>query len=86
MAAAARFNCTRFSRWINAPQGRVFRLAAATALIGIGLWELPSPWGVAALVWAALPLSAGLLDWCWISAALRGPLTGRAIRDFQATN
>jgi len=36
--------------------------------------------GIAALAWGVLPLSAGALDICYVSAALGGPLRGKQIR------
>jgi hypothetical protein len=79
-ATSDRFNHSRFGRFINSPEGRVFRLVAGTGFLVAGLLELPSLLGIGLLVWSALPLSAGALDICWISAALGGPLTGRRIR------
>lgn len=85
MTTADRFNASGFGRWINATAGRVFRLAAGATFITVGLLALPSPWGIASLAWGVVPFSAGVFDICYISAMLRGPLTGRAIREFQAT-
>jgi hypothetical protein len=80
MGTAARFNGSAFGRWINSRAGRLFRLAAGAgfALAGIAMWGTPA--GVAALAWSVLPLSAGALDVCWISAALGGPWRGAACR------
>ncbi|HET7821180.1 MAG TPA: hypothetical protein VFL10_06605 [Ornithinibacter sp.] len=81
---AARFNTTGFSRWVNGPNGRVFRLLAGASFLLVALTFRGHWWGVAAGVWSFFPLSAGLFDLCWISAALGGPLSGRAIRAGQA--
>lgn len=80
MLAAKRFNKTGFSRFLNSRAGRVFRLLAGASFLGVGLAMLPSVTAMILIGWSALPLSAGLLDVCWISAALGGPLTGRSIR------
>jgi hypothetical protein len=77
---AARFNATGFSRWINGPSGRAFRLLAGAAFLVLALSFRGHWWGIAAGVWSFFPLSAGLFDICWISAALGGPLSGRTIR------
>ena len=77
---AQRFNRTGFSRFINGARGRVFRLVAGLAFLTFGLVELPSVGGIASLVWSVLPLTAGALDVCWISAVLGGPLRGSQIR------
>jgi hypothetical protein len=84
MSRAERFNATSFSRWINGPSGRAFRLAAGVAWLVYALVARDHWWGVAAGVWAVFPLSAGLFDICWISAALAGPLQGKTIRAAQA--
>ncbi len=77
---ADRFNATAFARWINGSRGRVFRLVAGTAWLTFGLLFIDHWWGVAAAVWSFFPLTAGIFDVCWVSAALGGPLTGKAIR------
>lgn len=80
MTRAARFNATAFSRWVNGPQGRAFRLVAGVAWLAFGLLNRDQWWGMAAATWGLLPLTAGLFDICWISAVLGGPLQGRSIR------
>jgi hypothetical protein len=40
---------------------------------------------VVSLLWSALPLSAGALDLCYISAALGGPISGAKIRALKGT-
>ena len=84
MPGAAQFNATGFSRWINGSSGRAFRLLAGTAFLVLALTFRGHWWGIAAGVWSFFPLSAGLFDICWISAALGGPLSGRRIRAGQA--
>ena len=80
MSLAQRFNATGFSRWVNGPSGRAFRLLAGAAWLAFGLVFLGQWWGIAAMAWSVLPLSAGIFDVCWISAALGGPLRGKSIR------
>jgi hypothetical protein len=80
MNLATRYNTSTFGRWINSGQGRLFRVIAGTGFLAIGLMNWGTPLGIAAVLWSALPLSAGGLDLCWISAALGGPLRGRACR------
>ncbi len=58
-----------FLRFMASPQGRVFRIAAGTALIGVGLLRKHKNWGLAAL--GTLPLAMGATDSC-----LLGPLNG----------
>ena len=84
MSRADRFNATAFSRWVNGPGGRAFRLAAGVAWLTFAVTFRGQWWGDAAGAWSVLPLTAGLFDVCWISAALGGPLQGRTIRAGQA--
>lgn len=79
-SAALRFNGSAFGRFINSGPGRAFRLVAGTGFLVAGVVALPSVLGVALVAWSTLPLTAGVFDLCWISAALRGPLTGSRIR------
>ena len=74
------FNRSSFSRFINSSAGRAFRLAAGTAFLVVGFVYRHEPLGVAAMIWSIFPLSAGIFDICWISAALGGPLSGSKIR------
>ncbi len=76
----AAFNRSGFSRFINSPAGRVFRLVAGTGFLVVGFVYRSHPLGVVSMVWSVLPLSAGAFDVCWISAALGGPLSGAKIR------
>lgn len=74
------FNCSPFGRWVNSPAGRVFRVAAGLAFLSAGIVWWPHPLAIASLLWAPFPLSAGLLDICWVSFALGGPLRGDRVR------
>jgi hypothetical protein len=84
MSRAEGFNATGFSRWVNGPSGRLFRLVAGSAWLTFGLVFRDHWWGVAAMAWSFFPLSAGIFDLCWISAALGGPLRSRTIREEQS--
>lgn len=75
-----RFNHSGFSRFINSLSGRAFRIAAGLGFLGVGYVFRAHPFGVVSMVWSILPLSAGGLDVCYISAALGGPLSGARIR------
>ena len=83
MSYADAFNRTGFSRWLNRPAGRLFRVTAGVAFLAAGAALGRQPLGVAAIAWGILPLTAGAFDVCYISAALRGPLRGRVIRSRQ---
>lgn len=75
-----RFNHSGFSRFINSPSGRVFRIAAGLGFLGAGYVFRAHLLGVVSMVWSLFPLSAGGFDLCYISAALGGPLSGARIR------
>lgn len=81
--ASDAFNGSGFSRFINSGAGRVFRVVAGLGFLAIGARLHDRALGVAALAWSVLPLSAGGLDLCYISAALGGPLSGAKIREAQ---
>ncbi|MHA7862478.1 hypothetical protein ACX1DX_14070 [Tessaracoccus sp. Y36] len=79
-AMAESFNRSRFGRWVNSPSGRAFRVVAGAAFLAAGLAGRGSALGLASIAWSALPLTAGLLDICYISAAVGGPLRGSQCR------
>jgi len=76
----AAFNRSGFSRWINSPIGRTFRIGAGAGFLIVGLVARDHLLGDLALVWSIFPLSAGAFDVCYISALLGGPLSGKTIR------
>lgn len=86
MAAHDSFNRSAFSQFINSSAGRVFRVAAGTAFLGVGVAYRGTTPGIVSLLWSALPLSAGALDLCYISAALGGPISGAKIRALKGTS
>ena len=83
---AAAFNQSGFSRFLNSPAGRIFRLVAGMGFLILGLILRDHLLGVLSLVWSVLPLSAGAFDICYISAALGGPLAGKKIRGTYQAN
>jgi hypothetical protein len=74
------FNRSDLSRFINSPAGRIFRLVAGAGFLVVGYVYRDHPLGVLSMVWSVLPLSAGALDLCYVSALLGGPLSGAKIR------
>lgn len=81
--ASDAFNQSGFSRFLNSVAGRMFRVVAGVGFLALGARFHKRALGVAALAWSVLPLSAGGLDLCYISAALGGPLSGAKIRQAQ---
>jgi hypothetical protein len=74
------FNRSGFSRFLNSPAGRIVRLVAGTGFLVVGYVYRGHVLGVLSMAWSVLPLSAGALDICYISALLGGPLSGAKIR------
>ncbi|MGB7212360.1 MAG: YgaP-like transmembrane domain [Gemmatimonadales bacterium] len=83
MSVSNAFNRTGFSRFINGRTGRSFRLVAGTGFLVVGYIYRSHPLGIASMVWSFFPLSSSVMDWCWISAALGGPLKGCDVRALQ---
>jgi hypothetical protein len=81
MALHEDFNRSAFSHFLNSSAGRVFRVAAGCAFLIVGYFLRAHPLGVLSMFWSILPLTAGGLDVCYISAVLGGPLSGRTIRE-----
>ena len=77
---AESFNQSSFSHFINGPSGRVFRIVAGLVFLVLGLVFRDHLLGIVSLVWGIFPLSAGVFDICFISAALGGPISGKQIR------
>lgn len=80
MRAHEAFNRSAFSQLVNSAGGRGFRIAAGLTFLAVGLTHRRRRAGIAAIAWSFFPLSAGLLDLCWISLALGGPASGATIR------
>ncbi len=74
------FNHSGFSRFLNSPAGRIFRLVAGAGFLVVGWLYRDHLPGVLSMVWSVFPLSAGAFDICYISAVLGGPLSGAKIR------
>lgn len=78
------FNQSDFSKFLNSPAGRTLRLVAGIGFLVVGYIYREHTPGVVSMVWGVLPLSAGALDICYVSAALGGPLSGEKIRSSQS--
>ena len=74
------FNNSGFSKFLNSPAGRILRLVLGILFLVVGYLYRDHALGVISMVWGILPLSAGALDICYVSAALGGPLSGKKIR------
>ncbi len=74
------FNQSGFSKFMNSPAGRIFRVVAGVGFLVVGYVYRAHALGVLSMAWGVFPLSAGAFDICYISAALGGPLSGVMIR------
>jgi hypothetical protein len=74
------FNRSGFSRFINSPAGRIFRVFVGIGFIVVGFFYRAHTLGVISMIWGVVPLSAGIFDMCFFSALLGGPLSGAKIR------
>jgi hypothetical protein len=81
MSAAQSFAHTGFARFINTAAGRIIRLIVGAALIVWGYSLLDETLGIVLIIVGLIPLVAGALDLCLISALLGGPLAGKKVRD-----
>lgn len=80
MNLAQTFGRSGFARFINSPAGRVTRIVAGLALLVWGYTLRAEVAGKVLVVVGLIPLVAGSLDWCLISALLGGPIRGAVLR------
>jgi hypothetical protein len=69
-----------FAQFMASPAGRMFRVVVGLMLIGWGYAIRQQTTGTVLMVVGLLPLLAGALDVCVLSALLGGPLKGAEIR------
>ena len=80
MSLADSFAHTGFARFINSPAGRITRIVSGLGLIAWGYAQRAGTGGIVLIVVGLIPLAAGVLDWCLISALLGGPIRGSRLR------
>jgi hypothetical protein len=78
------FNKSDFSKFINSPKGRFLRLSNGLGFLAIGCAKRHTKAGRLSMLWGLIPLSAAILDVCYVSGLLSGPLSGKKIRSLQA--
>jgi hypothetical protein len=69
-----------FVKFMASTTGRIVRIVAGLALIAWGLLELAGVSGVIVAVVGAVPLLAGVLDFCIFAPLFGNPLSGPNIR------
>ena len=66
--------------FLASPTGRIVRVVAGIALIAWGLWGLGGTAGIIIALVGAVPLLAGLFDFCVFAPLFGNPLSGKKIR------
>ncbi len=74
------FATTPPAQFLAGSGGRVLRIVAGAAIIGIGLLAVGGTAGVLVAAVGLIPIAAGVLDYCLLSRLLGGPLGGADIR------
>ena len=69
-----------FIAFMASPAGRIIRVLAGAALIAWGLLGLGGTWGIVVAIVGAVPLLAGLFDFCVFAPLFGNPFSGPAIR------
>ena len=69
-----------FVKFMASPAGRIVRAVAGLALILWGILGLGGTTGIIVAVVGALPLLAGLFDFCIFAPLFGAPLSGPKIR------
>lgn len=69
-----------FVSFMASTTGRIVRIVAGIALIAWGVLGLGGVTGIIVAVLGALPLLAGLLDFCVFAPLFGNPLSGAKIR------
>ncbi len=80
MSIAESFGRTGFARFINSPPGRLARLVVGLGLIVWGFVAPGSGTGYILIAIGLVPLLAGAMDLCLISALLGGSIKGEQVR------
>jgi hypothetical protein len=69
-----------FVKFMASTTGRIVRIVAGIALIALGLLALGGTAGIIVAVIGAVPLLAGLFDFCVFAPLFGAPLSGPKIR------
>ncbi len=69
-----------FIKFMAAPAGRITRIAAGLALIAWGILGIGGTGGAIVTAVGAVPLAAGLFDFCVFAPLFGAPLSGQKIR------
>ncbi len=72
-----------FVSFMASTAGRILRIVAGLVLIAWGIMGLGGAVGILIAVVGAIPLLAGLFDFCIFAPLFGNPLSGKAIRGEQ---
>jgi Inner membrane protein YgaP-like, transmembrane domain len=79
VGTAESFTQSGFAQFISSQAGRYLRIVVGIAIIAWGYSERTQTMGVVLIVVGLIPLVAGTLNLCLISALLGGPISGARI-------
>ncbi len=80
MSIAESFGRTGFARFINSPAGRVARVVVGLGLVVWGFLAPGPGTGYILVAIGLVPLLAGAMDLCLVSALLGGSIKGERVR------
>lgn len=69
-----------FTKFMASTTGRIVRILAGIALIAWGLFGLGGTTGIIVAIVGALPLLAGVFDFCALAPLFGGPISGAKLR------
>lgn len=67
--------------FLASPAGRILRVVAGIGLIAWGLLGIGGTWGIVVAIVGAVPLLAGLFDFCVFAPLFGNPFSGKRIRE-----
>lgn len=72
-----------FTKFMASTTGRIVRIVAGIALIALGLLSVGGTVGIILAVVGAVPLLAGLFDFCVFAPLFGGSMSGPKIRSVE---
>jgi hypothetical protein len=69
-----------FVKFMASTTGRIVRIVAGAVLIVLGVWVIGGTAGIIVAVIGAVPLLAGLFDFCVFAPLFGAPMSGPKIR------
>jgi uncharacterized membrane protein HdeD (DUF308 family) len=69
-----------FVKFMASTTGRIVRIVAGVVLIVLGVWVIGGTAGIIVAIVGAVPLLAGVFDFCVFAPLFGAPLSGPKIR------